>query len=393
MQAIIIFLLLSVPFSCVLAADSLTVVINEIAWMGTEKSYSDEWIELYNNSSDALSLEGWRLISENNIPKIDLKGEIPAQGFFLLERTDDETVPNITADLIYRGALENAGEYLKLIDNRNRTIDEIDCSDGWFAGDNASKKTMERKNPLALGLEPQNWQTSQNPGGTPKAENSITAIQPPEKTLPETELEPESGPAFYPSNIFINEILPSAEGPDAENEWIELFNGNNFEIALAGWQIRDTVGVTKAYTIPEGTKIGSSGFLLLSRPETKITLQNSGDSLELLNPSGEIIHQANYPKAPLGQSFNRSSTGWTWSITLTPGETNVIAEPETSESEPSASGGLAEKRDEETLAKISEGLPKSSSSLVIFFIALSIAVSSAIIVLFLKKRTETEEQL
>ncbi len=403
MQAIIIFLLLSIPFSCVLAIEPLTVVINEIAWMGTEKSYSDEWLELYNNSSVALTLEGWQLISGDGSPEINLEGEIPAGGFFLLEKTDDETLPDITADLIYKGVLHNEGEYLKLFGNGGNIIDEIDCSSGWFAGDNPFKKTMERKNPLLSGSRSSNWQTSQNPGGTPKAKNSQVPTQPSEEIpkeagpiSPPTSTEtPPSEPEskVYPSNIFISEILPSPEGADAENEWIELFNGNSFEVALAGWQIRDTIGATETYTIPEGTKIGSNGFLVLLRPETKITLQNSGDGLELLNPGGEIIHQANYPKAPLGQSFNRSSTGWTWSETLTPGETNVVAEPEISKSEPSVSGDLIEKGDGEALAKISEGLPKSSSSLVIFFIALSIAVSSAIIVLFLKKRTATEEQL
>ena len=30
------------------AANSLDVVINEVAWMGTVNSANDEWIELYN---------------------------------------------------------------------------------------------------------------------------------------------------------------------------------------------------------------------------------------------------------------------------------------------------------------------------------------------------------
>ena len=40
----------------------LTVVINEIAWMGTSATNSsDEWIELYNNSSTSIDLADWTL--------------------------------------------------------------------------------------------------------------------------------------------------------------------------------------------------------------------------------------------------------------------------------------------------------------------------------------------
>ena len=51
-------------------------------------------------------------------------------------------------------------------------IDQVDSSAGWFSGDNSTKQTMERKNSKISGNDANNWQTSQNPGGTPKAINS-----------------------------------------------------------------------------------------------------------------------------------------------------------------------------------------------------------------------------
>ncbi len=395
MQAVIIFLLVLSPLSWTAAASPLNVVINEIAWMGTETSFNDEWIELYNNSIVALNLDGWKLLAEDETPQIYLEGKIPARGFFLLERTDDETLPSITADLIYKGSLHNEGEYLKLIDNEGKVIDEIDCKEGWFAGDNSTKQTMERKDSLVSGNDSLNWQTSQNAGGTPRAEKSAEspAQSPEDNGAGPPACESCGGePKAYPLNIFINEILPSPDGPDAENEWIELFNENNFEVELSGWQIRDTVGAVKIYTIPERTKIKSNGFLLLRRSETKITLQNSGDGLEILNPVGEIIDKANYPKAPLGQSFNRASSGWKWSTTLTPGEANIITslEPLITES----SEELVEEKEQAefpSLAEIGGHPPKALSPVITFLIALLVAVSSGIVVLFIKKRIEDEE--
>jgi len=82
-------------------------------------------------------------------------------------------LPNTKADLIYKGALNNEGEHLKLIDANKEIIDEIDCSKEWFLGDNETKKTMERKNALINGNDLANWQTSEKLGGTPNNNNSI----------------------------------------------------------------------------------------------------------------------------------------------------------------------------------------------------------------------------
>ncbi len=101
------------------------VLINEIAWMGNEDLANKEWIELWNNSGENVNLNGWRLYSKDNTPEIALSGNIASQGFFILERTDDLSLPYIKADLIYKGALGNSGEYLILQDNNGNIIDKI----------------------------------------------------------------------------------------------------------------------------------------------------------------------------------------------------------------------------------------------------------------------------
>jgi len=164
--------------SRVYAHNELDVVINEIAWMGATSSYNDEWIELYNNSPEEISLKGWILRSEDGSPEIILEGVIPASGFFVLERTSDATLPDIKANLLYKGALNNGGESLILTDKEGKIIDAVSCAKGWFAGDNPTKRTMERKNPDNSGSSKANWQTSQFSGGTPGALNSQPAPEP-----------------------------------------------------------------------------------------------------------------------------------------------------------------------------------------------------------------------
>ncbi len=141
------------------------VVINEIAWMGTAASPNDEWIELYNNTNSAITIDGWTLKAADGAPSIALTGTIPPNSFFLIERTDDNSVPEVPADQYYSGALNNKGEIIELHNSAGGLIDSIDCGPGWPAGDNKTKQTMERNL--------NGWQTSQNPGGTPKAKNSV----------------------------------------------------------------------------------------------------------------------------------------------------------------------------------------------------------------------------
>jgi hypothetical protein len=216
-------------FNFALAANSLDVVVNEIAWMGTEVSYNDEWIELYNNTNSSLNLDGWALKANDGTPKINLGGTVPGNGFYLLERTDDNTLPTISADQIYTGALGNSGENLELYDNFGNLIDQVDSSSGWFSGDNSTKQTMERIGPKVPGNDASNWQTSQNPGGTPKAINSqqITINNEEEIKSEEPKIIEETQPQsieekakIYPSGVFINEILPSPKGSDETEEWI-----------------------------------------------------------------------------------------------------------------------------------------------------------------------------
>lgn len=164
------------------------VVINEVAWAGTAANSNNEWIELYNNTDQEIDLTGWRLKSDDGSPDLELRGAIPPGGFFLLERTDDSTISDIPADQVYKGALTNSGESLRLFDPQGELIDSANGDGGpWPGGTDGNGSppyaTMERIDP-SLPDTDDNWgrndgQTRNgldargNPlNGTPKAPNS-----------------------------------------------------------------------------------------------------------------------------------------------------------------------------------------------------------------------------
>ncbi|MCK4473956.1 lamin tail domain-containing protein [Candidatus Parcubacteria bacterium] len=236
------------------------VIFNEIAWMGTTTSHNDEWIELTNISGKEINLNGWQVLDKENQIKIIFGRELfSANSYFLLERTDDNSAPNIVADFIYTGGLNNTNEALYLFDENCELQDEVVTASNWSYGDNSSKRTMERKTNL-------NWQTSANPGGTPKSSNSNgyyvyygggggSGITP----LP----DPDPDPLPAPPKILISEVQIEAE--KASYDFIELYNLNNEDVDIFGYQLKKKNQAGAEYSIKkisESVIIPSKQYLL-----------------------------------------------------------------------------------------------------------------------------------
>jgi len=229
------------------------IIINEIAWMGSAADANDEWIELKNISNADIDITNWQLIDKAEQIKINLVSVngttvIKPGQFILLERTDDNSVPNITADLIYTGALSNTDEGLRLFDGQCNLIDEALANPSWPAGNNSSaaeRKTMERD---ASGF---NWHTSTIINGTPKKENSISIYSgggsgdPVSNQSQNTNNQTQQSAA---TKILINEIQITGGAGKTDNDFIELYNPNNFAVNLNGYRLvkRTKIGTSDA---------------------------------------------------------------------------------------------------------------------------------------------------
>ncbi|OQB07499.1 MAG: hypothetical protein BWY21_01628 [Parcubacteria group bacterium ADurb.Bin216] len=201
------------------------VIINEIAWMGTLTSSNDEWIELRNVSDENVSLAGWQLLDKAENIKIVFTAQdvIPSQGFYLLERTNDTSVPGVQANLIYSGSLNDKDETLKLFNKDCQIVDEVIASPDWIAGNGPEKKSMERGSSF-------DWHTYQNSSadeqsglfGTPKKTNTIIINNDPQEgqdDLPEedpTEEEEQEEEDVPPPEE--GEQLEEASNPEEESD-------------------------------------------------------------------------------------------------------------------------------------------------------------------------------
>ncbi|PJZ69568.1 hypothetical protein CH373_08605 [Leptospira perolatii] len=139
------------------ATSTRDIIFSEIAWAGTDISASDEWIELRNLTSSPIDLTGWTITVDDGTPSdILLSGTIPAGGYFLLERTDDTSVPGLSADLIYTGGMNNSSTRL-ILKRQTTAIDETPIGN-WPAGTNSPTHiSMERANPNSDGTLASSW--------------------------------------------------------------------------------------------------------------------------------------------------------------------------------------------------------------------------------------------
>src|SRR5262245_29792385 len=293
----------------------MTVVLNEIAWMGTTTDANDEWMELYNPTGAPINLTGWTLVAADGTPNVALSGTIPAHGYFLLERTDDNSVPGVAADQIYTGALGNAREVLSL---RDATATPQDSVDACSAGNNTTKATMQRVGPVVAGTAASNW-TNGPVGGTPANSGATSSCAPPQHVT-----DCRVGPPFAfrtGGPMVINEVMinPSAV-TDANGEYVELYNAGTSAVDLAGWTIKDDGG--NSFTIPAGSPAlvaPGAVFVLAAQANPALNggftpnvtwsnffLSNSGDEVVLLDPQNVEQDRLNYDAPPFTDSVGES---------------------------------------------------------------------------------------
>ncbi|MEK9150645.1 MAG: lamin tail domain-containing protein [Patescibacteria group bacterium] len=304
------------------------IIINEVAWMGGSSDFSlaavDEWLELKNISDDEINLSGWQILDKSENIKIVFDGsaKILPQSFYLLERTDDNSVPGVSANLIYSGTLNNGDEGLRLFSSQCDLIDEVLASPDWPAGDNVQKRTMERSPDLS-------WHTyngiaQNNIFGTPRKENSqpMSAqeqIIAPAASAPDTQ-------SSSANHVLVSEIMVGVDG-NADYEFIEIFNSAPNPIDLTGWSIkkRSSSGGESTLVSPKYFKdkiIPANKYLLLvneggygsaGSPQADVswpksyTLAYSNNAIVVYNANSELVEDVGWAEIPKGQSFERES--------------------------------------------------------------------------------------
>lgn len=118
----------------------------------------------------------------------------------------------------------------------------------------------------------------------------------------------------------ISEVLPNPVGSDEEGEFIEVEYFGDGVADLYGYTVRDS---RNSYVFGK-EDVFFDGFLFVSRERSGIALNNDSDSLELVDPSGDLVASLAYTGSREGMSFSWIDNGYFWSEKITKGKKNIL---------------------------------------------------------------------
>lgn len=276
------------PAAC--AASSANVKMNEIL---PYPGNGDEFIEIKNTGTDCVNVSGWKLMDEAGHKKEFPENSIldPGEYAFL----EGNLYLNNNSDTVY--LLPATGSV------KSEALDSIHYE-------------QAPKN-FSFSLEGGNWHWTSTL--TPGDKNVIT-----EPDSGETNSADFGNDANLSSaeNIYLNEIFPDPK-EDSDEEYIEIANGESGAVDLLGWRLKDA-SKSKGYEFKEHVSIEPGEYLAICKSESKIALNNSGESVYLYNPKGEAVSSATFDKSSKGASYNFDGKNWRWSKYLTPGKKNKL---------------------------------------------------------------------
>ncbi len=277
------------------------IIINEIAWMGTEGNQYGEWIELYNEGDNEIDLNGWKLYKNGGDTLVfALTEKILAHEYFVIERTTDsnpDPLPdfNDEAGTFSGGGLLNLpkGEYLVLRDAAGNMIEDLDFSSAWPAGDNATKDTMQLFNGRWITAKPtpkeENTNRRTKSRTTSSAESGDAPVEAAALLQEQEENINESEPVA--ADVLENKILVKAgdvmisDIGMGDDLFVTISNNLSAEVDLSGWKISS---LEKTFTIPEHTIILAGRSISFSQKITGFSEEDIAN-VKLDSSSGETI--------------------------------------------------------------------------------------------------------
>jgi hypothetical protein len=264
-----------------------------------------EWVELFNAGASDASLDGWVIAAGTSSASEKFAfpgGVVLGAGDFLLVGEDQVAGADYVASL----GLGNAGssaDAVVLLDCEGTVVDTViygsPNTDGWVDDlGQVTESTAPKAGPdesvarIADGVDTQDCgvdfaiSLTPTPGGPNPVVEPVVCV-------------PSRG------DVVLNELLTDAEGADADQEWVELYNRGTEAVSVAGWTL--TAGTSDFESIdvvlPGGTEIGPGDWLVVGGSlvlEADVVASFSigngtdGDGVRLADCEGAVVDTVVY---------------------------------------------------------------------------------------------------
>ena len=99
--------------------------------------------------------------------------------------------------------------------------------------------------------------------------------------------------------IRITALLPNPPGDENQNEQVTLKNFSDHSVSVVGWKLRDLAG--KAWSLDDMGTLQPGEEKLIKRMGQPMALNNKGDTVDLVDPTGRIIQTVTYSRVEEGE--------------------------------------------------------------------------------------------
>lgn len=254
-----------------------------------------EWVEIHNTSEVTIDLSSIRVLDATG-----KKLHLPSGSI----APDDYAIATSTA------VLNNADERVILQSISGEQLDiatyegKIESNAVWVrCPRNWTQSVIITK---SASNDPACIESTGAPSPTPSIVPTVVGPTP----IPNTP-EPTSVP-----QVSLSEIFPIPESH--ETEWIELLNREDHEITLTNWYVDDGEGAGSSPFV-FSTTIAPNGYAVI--PLSRALLNNSGDTVRLMDARQNQVDSVTYTEAQPNYSFGKSDQEWCIQYS-TPGKEN-----------------------------------------------------------------------
>ena len=301
-----------------------SLVINEVmadplTGLRDEDDELSDWVEIYNTTGSAVSLENYALSDNEGKPlkwRFPKGAVIPGNGYYVVFCSGKDKVEQATGVPHTNFRISAEKETIILADSRGHVVDRVmidnlpeDCSFG--RNDAGSMQVFQTATP-----------------GLPNNQQGFNQM--------DTNLR-----ALNPSGVYISEVLASNDAistyPTAGNEdWIEIYNSSMQTVDLSGYGLSDRLTRGRKWQFPQGTLIGAGEYKVILcdgtrgsadtavlRASFKIN-RTACETLALTDPSGRILDKVILPEQRTDISYGRTQgmSGFFYYETPTPFQAN-----------------------------------------------------------------------
>jgi len=291
------------------------VMTSNTATLVLEDGSVPDWIEVENISEKAVNLSGYGLMIEADPTDIyTFPGTVLEPGGYTVVCADGNT--GLGADHA-PFKLSASGGNIALIGKSGKGVDLAEVPE------------LDRDQSYARDVAG-NWQVTDTP--TPGNVNNIT--KPEETAMGETVIRVQPG-AVEISEVMSGSVTWFADENGQYHDYIEIRNTSGAAVNLAGWYLTDTKERLTRWQFPDVT-VPAGGYIAVhcsgfgrtgnaSHLHTNFKLSSEGgDTVILTDPQGVSVSMVEVPLLSADQAYTRMATGWTKTMTPTPGAANTL---------------------------------------------------------------------